>query len=80
MKFYRGTTIKEGEGYRKKGIPIGEKFTNELNEAKRFGSCIVSVNSSRNFVSLKENEDFKLVKIKTKYFKNKKLIKRFKII
>jgi len=81
MILFRGTSKKKCESYKKKGIPIGENFTNRLKEAKRFGNCVISIDiNNKNLIpSTQENEAHKLVKINIRYYKNKKAIKKFKI-
>jgi len=81
MILYRGTSKNKCEIYRKMGIPKGEKFTNKLKEARRFSKgCIIKVNlSKKSFEPSPDNLSFKAIKLGTRYYKNEKVIKRFKI-
>ena len=79
MKIYRGVDKEKYNEYKKKGIPIGENFTNRLSGARNKGSCVIKLEKTNKFIQDKtQNKTFKRLNISERYYKNKKIIKRFK--
>jgi hypothetical protein len=75
---YRGVSKEVLYSYKKKGIPSGTLFTTDPFMAQKHGKKLIAVcHSKSGFNPSADNFTFKLLKIKEKYFVNKKLRKKF---
>jgi len=80
---YRGVKTKTLNEYKKKGIPTNSNFSTNLFTARAHSSNgrIIEVPFSKTgFVMPQENNVLKRLKISERYYRNRKRIKRFRVM
>lgn len=79
-KLYRGVSEETCNKYKKEGIPKNQRFTTDIKIARSHGKCIIVKNKDKDFeMDIIGTDPFKRLNIDEEYYKNKKIIKKFKI-
>lgn len=78
-KLFRGISNQKLKQFNLKGIPTGTEFTSDVFTARKFGKNVISVGFTKTKFKSDKNSNnvFRRLKIKERYYKTKKSIKRF---